>query len=160
MTTGKSTTTLATTFHTADNHALVGIRYLHGCNVLYELVQPWANTGAIVVADSYFASVQAALRLREIGLHFIGTIKEEIDMVLLQEMKLHPLIYLLLFGPTEIADTSFPQPLLWLKRLRASASAGSKLIDTQCLSRAQGSRHYSCRLFSSCARLHFFYYLE
>ena len=50
-------------------------RYLHGCNILYELVKPWANTDTIVVADSYFASVQAALRLKSIGLRFIGTVK-------------------------------------------------------------------------------------
>ena len=49
--------------------------FLHGCNVLYDLVKPWANTDSIVVADSYFASVQAALRLKSIGLRFIGTIK-------------------------------------------------------------------------------------
>jgi ribosomal protein L37AE/L43A len=50
-------------------------RYLHGCNVLYELVRPWAYTNATVVADSYFASVQAAIRLKQIGLRFIGTVK-------------------------------------------------------------------------------------
>ena len=50
-------------------------RYLHGCNILYELVKPWANTDSIVVGDSYFASVQAALRLKSIGLRFIGTVK-------------------------------------------------------------------------------------
>jgi Transposase IS4 len=50
-------------------------RFLHGCNVLYDLVKPWANTGSIVVADSYFASVQAAKRLMSIGLRFIGTVK-------------------------------------------------------------------------------------
>jgi Transposase IS4 len=38
-------------------------------------VQPWANTGCIVVADSYFTSVQAAIRLWGIGLCFIGTVK-------------------------------------------------------------------------------------
>ena len=43
--------------------------------MLYELIKPWANTNSIVVADSYFASVQAALRLKTIGLRFIGTIK-------------------------------------------------------------------------------------
>jgi Transposase IS4 len=48
---------------------------LHGCNVLYDLVRPWANTGCVVVADSYFASVQAAIRLHRIGLRFIGTVK-------------------------------------------------------------------------------------
>ena len=50
-------------------------RYGHGCNVLYDLVKPWGNTNAIVVADSYFASVPAALRLKQIGLRFIGTVK-------------------------------------------------------------------------------------
>jgi Transposase IS4 len=51
------------------------LRYLHGCNVLYELVKPWGNTNSIVVADSYYASVQAALRMWTIGLRFIGTVK-------------------------------------------------------------------------------------
>ena len=49
--------------------------FLHGCNVLYDLVKAWANTNSIVVADSYYASVQAALRLWAIGLRFIGTVK-------------------------------------------------------------------------------------
>jgi Transposase IS4 len=49
--------------------------YLHGCNVLYELVRPWANTDAVVVADSYFSSVGAAIRLKTIGLRFIGCMK-------------------------------------------------------------------------------------
>jgi len=42
---------------------------------MYDLVKPWANTDSIVVADSYFASVQAAIRLKTIGLRFIGTVK-------------------------------------------------------------------------------------
>jgi hypothetical protein len=50
-------------------------RYLHGCNVLYALIHSWANTNIIVVADSYFASVQAALRLYRVGMRFIGTVK-------------------------------------------------------------------------------------
>ena len=49
--------------------------FLHGCNVLVELVRPWANTDRVVCADSYFASVQAALRLKKMGLRFIGTVK-------------------------------------------------------------------------------------
>ena len=49
--------------------------YNHGCNVLHELVEPWANTARTVVADSYFASTQSALRLFHIGLRFIGVIK-------------------------------------------------------------------------------------
>jgi Transposase IS4 len=52
--------------------------HLHGCNVLYELVKPWANTDAVVVADSYFASVPAAIRLKGIGLRFIGVEKQAV----------------------------------------------------------------------------------
>jgi hypothetical protein len=48
---------------------------LHGCNVLYWLVKPWANKDRVVVADSYFASVSACVRLFEIGLRFIGVVK-------------------------------------------------------------------------------------
>ena len=68
------------------------IRYLHGCNVLYELVKPWANTNSIVVADSYFASFQAALRLKKIGLRFIGVMKsvtKEYPMAYLGRVELH-----------------------------------------------------------------------
>ena len=63
---------LLTNMHVLNNYHN---RYLHGCNVLYDLVKPWANTNSIVVADSYYASVQAALRLWSIGLRFIGTVK-------------------------------------------------------------------------------------
>ena len=49
--------------------------YNHGCNVLTELVDPWANTGRTVVADSYFASTQSAVRLWQLGFRFIGIVK-------------------------------------------------------------------------------------
>jgi hypothetical protein len=45
---------------------------LHGISVLVEL---WAFSDHIVCADSYFASVGAALELWCIGLHFIGVVK-------------------------------------------------------------------------------------
>ena len=48
---------------------------LHGANVLYSLICPWTNTDRIVCADSYFASVQAAERLKRVGLRFIGVVK-------------------------------------------------------------------------------------
>jgi Transposase IS4 len=38
-------------------------------------VKAFANTDRVVVADSYFASVGAAIRLKEIGLRFIGVVK-------------------------------------------------------------------------------------
>lgn len=66
-----TTTNAATLIHLLHH----GHRYTHGCNVLYDLVKPWANTNTIVVADSYFASVQSALRLKSIGLRFIGVVK-------------------------------------------------------------------------------------
>lgn len=47
----------------------------HGGVVLKELVYPWANTGRIVCADSYFASVAAAEALLLIGLKIIGVVK-------------------------------------------------------------------------------------
>jgi Transposase IS4 len=47
----------------------------HGTKVLVELLRPLANFGRVVVADSYFASVQAALTLFGMGLRFIGTVK-------------------------------------------------------------------------------------
>jgi Transposase IS4 len=47
----------------------------HGAQVLRWLVSPWANSDWIVCADSYFASVTAALELKKIGLRFIGVVK-------------------------------------------------------------------------------------
>jgi Transposase IS4 len=47
----------------------------HGTKVLANLVKPWANTDRVVVADSYFASLQAAKRLMSMGLRFIGVVK-------------------------------------------------------------------------------------
>jgi hypothetical protein len=52
----------------SDNHLLLGTR------ILKELVTPWAWTNQVVCADSYFASVGAALELRQIGLGFIGVV--------------------------------------------------------------------------------------
>ena len=48
---------------------------LHGTAVLQRLVGPWAGSDRIVCADSYFASVQAALSLKEAGMRFIGVVK-------------------------------------------------------------------------------------
>jgi hypothetical protein len=47
----------------------------HGTGVLRDLVLPWAETGRIVVADSFFASVEAAQVLYRIGLRFVGVVK-------------------------------------------------------------------------------------
>lgn len=47
----------------------------HGTAVLKELVAPWARTGRVVAADSYFASVEAARELFKIGLRFVGVVK-------------------------------------------------------------------------------------
>jgi Transposase IS4 len=47
----------------------------HGTRVLLELLRPIANTDRVVVADSYFASVQSARELWKIRLRFIGVEK-------------------------------------------------------------------------------------
>ena len=53
-----------------DNHEM-----LHGAKVLLELVLPWINTNRLVCADSYFASVPAAILLHDNGLKFVGVVK-------------------------------------------------------------------------------------
>lgn len=47
----------------------------HGSAVLKELVGPWAESGRVVVADSYFAAVEATRELYKIGLRFVGVVK-------------------------------------------------------------------------------------
>jgi hypothetical protein len=46
----------------------------HGLKVMLHLLQGWPS-GRIVCADSYFASVQAAVELAKKGFHFIGVVK-------------------------------------------------------------------------------------
>jgi Transposase IS4 len=58
---------------------------------LYELVKPWANTDAVVVADSYFASVSAAIRLKSMGLRFIGAMKTATREYPMHYLASHPL---------------------------------------------------------------------
>jgi hypothetical protein len=47
----------------------------HGTKVLKFLVAPWARSNRVVVADSYFASVQTAKELFRMGLRFVGVVK-------------------------------------------------------------------------------------
>lgn len=46
-----------------------------GGRALLELVMPWANTGRIVCADSFFASVATATELLKNGLRFTGVVE-------------------------------------------------------------------------------------
>ena len=48
---------------------------LHGTKVLLELIQPWMYQERLVCADSYFASVGAAIELRNRQMKFIGVVK-------------------------------------------------------------------------------------
>ena len=48
---------------------------LHGTAVLCRLVEPWAGSSRTVCADSYFASVEAAVTLASMGMRFIGVVK-------------------------------------------------------------------------------------
>ena len=47
-----------------------------GTRVLSRLVAPWRDSGRLVTGDAYFASVEAAVKLKEMGLHFIGNVKQ------------------------------------------------------------------------------------
>jgi Transposase IS4 len=65
---------------TADHEATRAVESEVGLNdgtvVLERLVKPWYGKGdRIVCADSYFASVEAALYLKARGLRFIGVLK-------------------------------------------------------------------------------------
>ena len=48
---------------------------LHGTIVMKKLVAPWRNSGRMVCADSYFASVTCAIAMRDMGLRFIDVVK-------------------------------------------------------------------------------------
>jgi hypothetical protein len=65
---------------------------LHGTVILKQLVEPWAFSDHTICADSYFASVSAALHLKRIGLRFIGVIKtatRQYPMPYLSRVELH-----------------------------------------------------------------------
>lgn len=47
----------------------------HGLKVMLKLLQGWNSRGRVVCADSYFASVQAAIELWKEGWRFIGVVK-------------------------------------------------------------------------------------
>jgi hypothetical protein len=47
----------------------------HGTAVTLRLTKPWHGSGRLVVADSAFASVKTAVRMRKVGMHFIGMVK-------------------------------------------------------------------------------------
>jgi hypothetical protein len=44
-----------------------------GTRVLLELMEPWHHSGRNVTADAYFASVEAAMKMKEKGLFLLGT---------------------------------------------------------------------------------------
>ena len=49
---------------------------LHGTKVMLNFLYPWLNKQrCVVIADSYFASVQACEELKKCGLRFIGVVK-------------------------------------------------------------------------------------
>jgi Transposase IS4 len=59
---------------TRASEAEAGLK--HVTVVLYRLVEPWYGRGdRIVCADSYFASVEAALHLQARGVRLIGVVK-------------------------------------------------------------------------------------
>ena len=47
-----------------------------GTQVLSELVATWRDSGRLVTGDAYFASIKAVVKLNEMGLYFIGNVKQ------------------------------------------------------------------------------------
>jgi Transposase IS4 len=100
---------------------------LHGTAVLQRIVGPWAGTGRIVTADSYFSSVQAAVHLKNVlGLRLIGVVKTAtrgFRMKLLQAIELSSRgDYVSFVSSASPGERSDLQPglmaVLWLDRER------------------------------------------
>jgi len=64
----------------------------HGGRVLRELVSPWYNTGRIICADSYFASVATAKEMTRVGLKFIGVVKTATKHFPMQQLSELPMV--------------------------------------------------------------------
>ena len=47
----------------------------HGTQVLLELISPWFHSNRLVCADSYFSSVQTAIKCKERGMKYIDVVK-------------------------------------------------------------------------------------
>jgi hypothetical protein len=47
-----------------------------GTRVLLELTEPWHHSGRVITADAYFAFIEAATKMKEKGLFFIGNVKQ------------------------------------------------------------------------------------
>ena len=60
----------------ADNNIAAANKGGNGTQVLLELTEPWHHYGRLVTASAYFASVKAALKIKEKGLDFIGSVKQ------------------------------------------------------------------------------------
>jgi hypothetical protein len=60
----------------ADNNIAAADKAGKGTQVLLELTEPWHHSGRLVTADAYFASMEAALAMKEKGLTFIGNVKK------------------------------------------------------------------------------------
>ena len=60
----------------ADNNIAAANKGGNGTQVLLELTEPWHHYGRLVTTSAYFASVKAALKIKEKGLDFIGSVKQ------------------------------------------------------------------------------------
>ncbi|KAL3815576.1 hypothetical protein ACHAXA_000308 [Cyclostephanos tholiformis] len=59
-----------------DNKDVVADKGGKGTRVFLELVAPWQDSRCLVTADAHFDSVEAAVKMKEMGLHFIGNVKQ------------------------------------------------------------------------------------
>ena len=112
-------------------------RLFHGTAVLQRLVAPWAGSGRVVCADSYFSSVEAAETLRASGLRFIGVVKtahRRIFMASLASRELRSRGDHASMVHVDSTGTPDMMAVLWLDRDRRYfvATAGSTQPGTPC----------------------------
>lgn len=134
--------------HTARNRDPTEDDINHGTKVMKELVMPWAKTNRLVVADSYFASVQAAEELFKVGLRFTGVVKTATKrfpvllfkvwnwkngvttrLCFIMPQNHTSLTSLLLFGVTETGAASCLHVPTSVKRIQSFATEFAKLLQ-------------------------------
>jgi hypothetical protein len=68
--------TASATTAVANNDDVAANKGGKGTRVLLELVHLWRDSGCLVTADTYFPSVEGTLKMKEVGLYFIGSVKQ------------------------------------------------------------------------------------
>lgn len=58
----------------------------HGTATIMRLVKPWLHTNRHISADSFFATVSIAIKLRDVGLRLTGAVKTATRLYRIQSL--------------------------------------------------------------------------